>query len=204
MPYIVIKVGGYVNYNGGNGSLWVDGFPYSHVKNGEIIYVNVGPHSVKYVPTLKGSEWTASANFTQNTVMDAFVINENYSAPSFSTHIADYSEILEIEAKYDAQNNKKKAHEKKDKKMTLWYVPRCIIGIAIVLAGLYVTFKFKQPNWEDCILPSVLIAIGVGLIKSHPVDAKIYFTEIAKGLFVGVGWFVLMVVLNFIGAFLGL
>lgn len=202
MPYIVVKVGGYINPNG-NGSLWIDGFPHSHVKNGKIIYVSAGPHSVKYVPTLKGSEWTASANFTQNTVMDAFVINENYSAPNFSTHIADPNELLEIEAKVEAQNNKNKAHKAKDKKMTWWYVPRCIIGILIVIAGLYVTFTYKQPNWEDCILPSALIAVGGGLIMSFPVDAKVYFTEIAKGLFAGVGWFGVMVVINFLGKLLG-
>lgn len=198
MPYIVVNVMGRVGA-GGNGSLWVDGFPHSHIKNGEVIYVSEGYHSVKYVPTLKKTEWTTSANFTYSTVMTANVVDEDFSSPDFRTHIADTDELTELENKRQSDMKSEASYEKKSGG---WYALRCVIGIVIVLVGLYVTFKFKQTGWEECILPSVLIGIGAGFIKSINLGSAYGIDKggIAKGFFGwGIGWFVVMVVFNFIG-----
>lgn len=203
MPYIIVKVGGHVDYNGGNGSLWVDGFPHSHIRDGAIIPVSEGSHSIKYVPTLKGTEWTVSSTFTQNTVMEAYVIDENFSAPSFTTHIASESELARIRSEISDQNMAKSFRAKGSRKKTGWYIPRCIIGIALVIAGIYVTFKFKQTDWKEYILPSALIAVGAALIKSYPIDTQVDGEEIAKGFFMGIGWFAVTAGIQLIKEFLG-
>lgn len=92
MPYIVVKVMGRVS-NIGNGSFYVDGCPYYQVKDGTIIYVQEGSHSIKYRTTLKSTESTASAYFDYNTVMYANIIDEDYCAPDLRTHAASESEL---------------------------------------------------------------------------------------------------------------
>ncbi|MBP3328600.1 MAG: hypothetical protein J6L91_06790, partial [Clostridia bacterium] len=90
MPYIVINVMGRVSSTG-NGSFYVDGCPYYHVKNGLVIRVSEGSHSIKYRTSLKNTESTASTYFDTNTVMIANIIDEDFSAPDFRTHIATES-----------------------------------------------------------------------------------------------------------------
>lgn len=64
----------------------------------------------------------------------------------------------------------------------------------MVLAGLYVTFTTERTEILDCILPSVLIALGAGFIKSS------YFANAAKGFFGwGIAWFAILAVLTFLG-----
>lgn len=199
MPYIVVKVGGYVR-DTGNGSLWVDGFPYSHVKQGYVIRVSEGYHSIKYVPTLKKTEWTTSVNFYSNTVMEANVIDEDFSSPSFTTHLASDDELSQLERMIDSQELQNIAKNKEQSKMNIWYALRCVLGIIAVIAGLYITFKFKQTGWEECIIPSLLIGVGAGLIKSYSLQGHgIDIEEVGKGFFIALGWFAVMVVINFIG-----
>lgn len=198
MPFIKVNVMGRVS-SVGNGTFYVDGRGYYQVKNGLVIYVSEGSHSVKYRTTLKGTESTASTYFDTNTVMIANIIDEDFSAPDFRTHIASASELQELQNQIDAQLQAERASEAKEKEKDKGYIFRCIVGIAIVLAGLYVTFTVDRFEILDCVLPSVLIALGAGFIKSH-----YSFGDAAKGFFGwGIGWFAVLAVLTFLGGVFG-
>lgn len=193
MPYIVINVMGRVSSTG-NGSFYVDGCPYYHVKNGLVIRVSEGSHSIKYRTSLKNTESTASTYFDTNTVMIANIIDEDFSAPDFRTHIATESELRELEDRISSQDLEKTFENKRKEKKDRGHTIRIIIGVIIVIAGLYITFTVKRNEILDCLLPSGLIALGAGLIKSED------FEEAAKGFFGrGIAWFAILAVLTFLG-----
>ena len=197
MPFIKVNVMGRVSPIG-NGTFYVDGRGYYQVKDGLVIYVSEGSHSVKYRTTLKGTESTASTYFDTNTVMTANIIDEDFTAPDFRTHIASADELMELQDRVYAQANASRVNTSKEKAKDKWYTLRCIIGIIIVLAGLYVTFTVDRFDIMDCILPSVLIALGAGLAKSRDLE------DAAKGFFGwGIGWFVILVIFTFIGGVFG-
>ncbi|MBQ8784305.1 MAG: hypothetical protein IJZ57_11105 [Clostridia bacterium] len=193
MPYIVINVMGRVS-NTGNGSFYVDGCPYYRIKNGFVIRVSEGSHSIKYRATLKNTESTASTYFNSNTVMIANIVDEDFSAPDFRTHLAEERELKELEDKLSSQDLEQKFEEKREAKKGKGHTIRIIIGVIVVIASLYVTFTVKRNEILDCILPSVLMAAGAGLIKSED------FEEAAKGFFGwGIAWFAILAVLTFLG-----
>lgn len=198
MPFVVVKVMGRVS-DVGNGTFYVDGRGYYQVKNGLVIYVSEGSHSVKYRTTLKGTESTASTYFDTNTVMIANVIDEDFSVPDFRTHLADANELKELENKVYAQQSAMYAKEEKEKTKDKWYVLRCIIGVILILGALGVTFATVRHAITDSILPAVLMGLGAGLVKSH-----YSFGDAAKGFFGwGIGWFVVLTVFAVLGGTLG-
>lgn len=108
MPYIVVSVMGRASKDG-NGSLWIDGHPYSLIKDGQVIYVGSGVHSVKYVPTLKKSEWATTVTFGAKTVMVANVLDEDFAPPKFETYdVTDekLTELKELETKQKQEREK--------------------------------------------------------------------------------------------------
>lgn len=198
MPFIKVNVMGRVSPTG-NGTFYVDGRGYYQVKNGLVIYVSEGSHSVKYRTTLKGTESTASTYFDTNTVMIANIIDEDFSAPDFRTHIADASELQELQNKVDTQLQAERASEAKEKEKDKGYVFRCVIGVLLILGALGVTFATVRHEITDSILPAVLMGLGAGLVKSH-----YSFGDAAKGFFGwGIGWFVVLTVFAVLGGTLG-
>lgn len=194
MPFIKVNVMGRVSPNG-NGTFYVDGRGYYNVKNGLVVYVSEGSHSVKYRTTLKGTESTASTYFEENTVMIANIIDEDFSAPDFRTHIASVSELQELQNQVDTQLQMERFNEKKEKEKDKGYVVRCVFGVILILAALGVTFATVRHAITDSIIPAVLMGLGAGLVKSH-----YSFGDAAKGFFGwGIGWFVALTVFAFLG-----
>ncbi|MBQ7043852.1 MAG: hypothetical protein IJN78_04515 [Clostridia bacterium] len=194
MPFIKVNVMGRVSPNG-NGTFYVDGRGYYNVKNGLVVYVSEGSHSVKYRTTLKGTESTASTYFEENTVMIANIIDEDFSAPDFRTHIASASELQELQNQVDTQLQMERFNEKKEKEKDKGYVVRCVFGVILILAALGVTFGTVRHAITDSIIPAVLMGLGAGLVKSH-----YSFGDAAKGFFGwGIGWFVALTVFAFLG-----
>lgn len=108
MPYIVVNVMGQVSKTG-NGSLWIDGHPFSLIKDGQVINVGTGVHSVKYVPTLKKSEWATTVTFGAKTVLIANVLDEDFAPPKFETYdVTDekITQLKELEAKQKQEKEK--------------------------------------------------------------------------------------------------
>ena len=194
MPFIKVNIMGRVNPNG-NGTFYVDGRGYYNVKDGLVVYVSEGSHSVKYRTTLKGTESTASTYFEENTVMIANIIDEDFTAPDFRTHIASASELQELQNQIDTQLQMERFNEKKEKEKDKGYVVRCVFGVILILAALGVTFSTVRHAITDSIIPAVLMGLGVGLVKSH-----YSFGDAAKGFFGwGIGWFVALTVFAFLG-----
>ncbi len=194
MPFIKVNVMGRVS-NVGNGTFYVDGRGYYQLKDGLVIYVSEGSHSIKYRTSLKGTESTASAYFERNTVMIANVIDKDFSAPDIRTHIADENELQELENKVYTQEQVARANEKTEEKKDKKYVFRCIIGVVLILASLGITFATTRTAITDSIVPAVLMGLGAGFVKSH-----YSFGDAAKGFFGwGIGWFVALTVFAFLG-----
>ncbi|MBE6626252.1 MAG: hypothetical protein E7628_03580 [Ruminococcaceae bacterium] len=110
MPYIVVNVMGNASKTG-NGSLWIDGHAFPLIKDGQVINIGTGVHSVKYVPTLKKSEWATTVTFDSNTVLVANVLDEDFAPPKFETlevtdeKIAELSELTNKQKTENDQNS---------------------------------------------------------------------------------------------------
>ena len=137
MPYIVVNVMGAASKTG-NGSIWVDGHPNSLIKDGEVIYVSSGTHSIKYVPTLKRSEWTTAISFDSNTVVIANVIDEDFSSPRFESHTVTNQKISELEELRKKQKEDKEKEDKSDGIKSCLFTILKIVGVLLVI-GLIIS-----------------------------------------------------------------
>lgn len=113
----------------GNGSLWIDGRPYSFIKDGQVIPIGSGTHSIRYVPTLKKSEWTTTVTFGSNTVLIANVIDEDFSAPKFETYDVTNEKLAELE---ELSKKQKEEKEKEDSTPSVSGVAK-VIGVILVV-----------------------------------------------------------------------
>ena len=128
MPYIIVNVMGRASERG-NGSLWIDGHPFSLIKNGQVINIGAGVHNVKYVPTLKKSEWSTTATFGANTVMIANVLDDDFAPPKFETYDvndAKLAELKELEAK------QKEESKKAESKLSIGGIVKVIVAILVI------------------------------------------------------------------------
>ena len=82
MPYIRVQVLGGVSAIG-NGKMIVDGQLYINVKQGQMIYVAPGTHSVAYETTLSGTRCSTVCDFASDSMLTAFVIDEDGSVSRF-------------------------------------------------------------------------------------------------------------------------
>ncbi len=135
MPYIIVNVMGRASERG-NGSLWIDGHPFSLIKDGQVINIGTGVHNVKYVPTLKKSEWSTTGTFGANTVMVANVLDDDFAPPKFETYDvndAKLAELKELEAKQ--KEERKKAESSSGFGIGKVIVAAVIVGIIAAACG---------------------------------------------------------------------
>lgn len=125
---------------------------------------------------------------------------------------SDYESHLNvIELGVQMDRHKRGAFSKsfyaKEKKMKRNGIIRAIVGVGAIIAAIFVIVKIERNGWQDCILPSALLGVGLALVKSGPItsykkeDVYIDKEEIAKGFFWGVGLFVVLVAWCYIGSF---
>lgn len=72
MPYIRVQVLGGASPTG-SGKMIVDGQRYVKVKQGQMIYVALGTHSVAYKTTLRGTRCSTVCDFASDSMVTAFV-----------------------------------------------------------------------------------------------------------------------------------